>query len=176
MENLKYPIGTFHVPSLITKEHLNDWITTLEELPSRIRLLVENLSEEQLDTSYRPQGWTLRQVVHHLADSHHHSYIRFKWALTEDSPIIKPYDEQAWANLPDVENAPLEWSLKHLEVVHHKLVRLLRLLNDIQLSRTFIHPADNTVFTLKRNVGQYAWHSKHHYAHIYNLLERNNWL
>lgn len=175
METLQYPIGKFQAPAQITKEHLIAWIDTLDQLPARLRALTKDLSDEQLDTPYRPEGWTVRQVVHHLADSHHNSYIRFKWALTEDNPVIKAYDEKAWTLLPDLEASPIEWSLRHLEVIHHKLVQLLKVMTEAHYKRTFTHPDGNKVVTLEENLGHYAWHSNHHYAHIENLVKRSNW-
>ena len=175
MEALKYPIGTFTPPETISDEKLKEWITILEVLPAQLRDMVSEMKDEQLDTPYRPEGWTVRQVVHHVADSHHHSYIRFKWALTEDNPTIKPYLEKEWTNLPDLKGMPVEWSLKHLEAVHYKLVRLLRSLSDAQLERTFIHPDGNKTISSRQNVGRYAWHGMHHYMHIVNLVKRARW-
>ncbi|WP_342774068.1 YfiT family bacillithiol transferase [Muriicola soli] len=120
------------------------------------------------------RGWTVRQVVHHLADSHHHSYIRFKWALTEDRPVIKPYLEKEWANLTDASTAPIDLSLNHLEAVHAKLVYLLTGLSSADWQRTFIHPDNNSETTLEENAGRYAWHGNHHLAHIQSFLERDN--
>jgi len=170
LEYLKYPIGKFEKPSNISQEKLEEWISILEHLPNRLSKLVEPLNDQQLDTPYRPDGWTIRQVVHHVSDSHHHSYIRFKWALTEDKPIIKPYFEQEWANLFDTKTAPIQMSLDHLAAVHYKLVYLLK------FNRSFIHPEGNVEVVLKHNVGIYAWHGSHHYAHIENLLKRKNWI
>ena len=175
MEALRYPIGTFTPPETISDEKLKEWITILEVLPAQLRDMVSEMKDEQLDTPYRPEGWTVRQVVHHVADSHHHSYIRFKWALTEDNPTIKPYLEKEWTNLPDLKGMPVEWSLKHLEAVHYKLVRLLRSLSDAQLERTFIHPDGNKTISSRQNVGRYAWHGMHHYMHIANLVKREGW-
>lgn len=173
--NLQYPIGTYSMPTEISAQKLNEWITFLEILPAQLRDLVSDYNNKQLDTPYRPDGWTVRQVIHHLADSHHSSYIRFKWALTEDNPVIKPYDQNAWTNLPDIDGMPVEWSLRHLEAIHYKLVRLVRLLSDKELERTFVHPDGNKTITLRQNVGQYAWHGMHHYMHIKNLATRENW-
>ena len=174
-EKLKYPIGKYEIPPQITAEQLKDWIQVLEDLPYNFEALVADLNDEQLDTPYRPGGWTVRQVVHHVSDSHHHSYIRFKWALTEENPIIKPYFEKEWANLFDTRTAPIEMSLNHLKAVHFKLVYLLKGLSDEQLNRTFTHPDGNEVTTLKENVGRYAWHGSHHFAHIKNLVKNNGW-
>lgn len=148
----------------------------LEEFPKRLESLVKNLSGEQLDTAYRPEGWTVRQTVHHVSDSHHHSYTRFKWALTENKPIIKAYHEDRWAELIDSKSAPIEMSLNHLKAVHFKLVYLLKRLSDVDLNKSFIHPENHKEISLKMNISLYAWHCNHHYAHIENLLKRNNWL
>jgi len=175
LEQLKYPIGKYVIPNPITDGHLSDWITILEQLPARFEAMVTPLSEKQLETPYRPGGWTVRQVIHHVSDSHHHSYIRFKWALTEDNPIIKPYLEKEWAHLFDTRTAPIQMSLDHLRAVHFKLVYLLRGLSEEQLQRTFVHPEGNEVSTLKENIGRYAWHGSHHFAHIKNLIDREGW-
>jgi hypothetical protein len=175
LEQLKYPIGHFVKPATINPLLVKDWIAQIESLPVNLSDLVIPLSKEQLDTPYRPGGWTVRQVVHHLADSHHHSYIRFKWALTEDRPVIKPYLEKEWAMLFDAVSAPIDLSLKHLEAVHAKLVYLLKGLSEEDLMKTFIHPVGNSETTLKENIGRYAWHGNHHFAHIKSLLELSNW-
>lgn len=175
MEHLKYPIGKFAAPETISEEHKKEWIDILEHFPTRLENLVKDLSQEQLDTPYREGGWTVRQVVHHCSDSHHNSYIRFKWALTEDSPVIKAYEEKNWAELFDTKSAPIAQSIAHLKAVHAKLVYLLKGLTDEQLERCFIHPADHSKVVLKNNIGIYAWHSNHHYAHIENLLIRKGW-
>ena len=175
LEKLKYPIGKFICPENISSSILADWISILEHFPNRLENLVNKLSESQLDTIYRPEGWTIRQVIHHLADSHHHSYIRFKWALTEDKPVIKYYYEHLWAELPDAKQAPIKLSLDHLKAVHAKLVYLLKSLSNDDLNKSFIHPEYNKEVILKKNIGIYAWHSNHHYAHIENLMRRNDW-
>ena len=175
LEALLYPIGHFTRPGKITDLLVKDWIAQIEALPVNLRDLVTPFNEKQLDTPYRPQGWTVRQVVHHLADSHHHSYVRFKWALTEDRPLIKPYLEKEWANLRDSQSGPVDLSLNHLETVHAKLVYLLNGLSPEQWSRTFIHPDGNKESTLEENAGRYAWHGNHHLAHIQGLSDRMNW-
>lgn len=175
LEQLRYPIGKFEVPSAITKEQLKEWISVLEHFPQALYDLVAPLSNIQLETPYRPGGWTVRQLVHHISDSHHNSYIRFKWALTEDNPVIKPYDEKAWANLFDTKTAPIQMSLDHLKAVHAKLVYLLKGLSADDLQRKFIHPDGNAESTLEVNIGRYTWHSNHHYAHIANLAQREGW-
>lgn len=175
MEDLRYPIGQFKKPDTITDAHKKEWINTLETFPSRLENLVGGLSDNQLDTPYREGGWTIRQVVHHCSDSHHNSYIRFKWALTEDTPVIKAYDEKSWAELFDTKTSPIAPSLLHLKAVHAKLVNLLKGLSEDQLDKAFIHPADNSKVVLRENIGMYAWHSNHHYAHIENLMVRKGW-
>jgi len=175
IERLKYPIGKAEIPDIISKSDVKKWISILDTFPIKMRSLTQNLTEEQLDTSYRPDGWTIRQVVHHVVDSHSHSYIRFKWALTEEKPLIKAYREELWAQLHDY-NAPIELSLKALESLHAKLVYLIQGLSQKDLKRTFIHPESQKEISLKKNIGIYAWHSQHHYAHIENLLQRNGWL
>lgn len=175
MEDLRYPIGQFKKPDIITNAHQDDWVSVLENFPTRLESLVINLTDDQLDTPYREDGWTIRQVVHHCADSHHNSYIRFKWALTEDTPVIKAYEEKSWAELFDTKSAPIAPSILHLKAVHAKLVYLLKGLTEEQLSRAFIHPADNSRVELNENIGKYAWHSNHHYAHIENVLIRKGW-
>lgn len=175
MTDLRYPIGQFTCPEIISEETKQEWIETLENFPVRLGNLVKNLSEHQLNTPYREGGWTVRQVVHHCSDSHHNSYIRFKWAMTEEEPIIKAYNEKAWAELFDTKTAPIELSLAHLKVVHAKLVYFLKGLSDIDLQRTFIHPESNDIVTLRKNIGIYAWHCNHHYTHIENLLIHKGW-
>lgn len=175
MTSLQYPIGPLSLPDDIDASHIAEWIGILEAFPNQLRTLVQNLNESQLDTRYRPGGWTVRQVVHHCADSHHHSYIRFKWALTEANPRIKAYQEQDWAELFDSRTAPIELSLKHLDAVHAKLVYLLKGLTNEELSATFIHPETNKTVSLKENIANYAWHSQHHYAHIEQLMIREGW-
>lgn len=176
LEELRYPIGQFEVPEEITDELLKQWIHVLETLPNRLNNLLKNLSEEQLETSYRPGGWTVRQLAHHISDSHHNSYLRFKWALTEDTPIIKAYNEKEWANLFDSKEAPIQMSIEHLKAIHAKLVYLLKGLSKEDLKRSFIHPAGNVETSLEENIGRYAWHSNHHYAHLEGLLQRKGWL
>ncbi len=175
LENLRYPIGKYEVPGEITDNHLEKWIDVLEQLPNRLEAMVSKLDHEQLETPYRPDGWTVRQLIHHISDSHHNSYVRFKWGLTEDSPVIKAYFEKEWSKLFDAKSAPIQMSLDHLRAVHGKLVYLLKGLSKEQLNRTFKHPEGNVETTLLENVGRYAWHSNHHFAHIKNLLERKGW-
>lgn len=175
LEKLRYPIGKFTVPETITEAHLSEWLGAMDSLPKRLEQLVTPFSEEQLDTPYRPGGWTVRQVVHHLADSHHHSYIRFKWGMTEVNPLIKPYDEKAWSELHDAKHGPIAPSILHLAAVHTKLVYFLRGLDAQQLNRTFTHPEGNKITTLMENIGRYAWHGNHHLVHLEHLRLRQGW-
>ena len=175
LEELKYPIGKPEIPKNITKEHINSWIAILEEFPNQLHDLVANLSDEQLDTPYREGGWTIRQVVHHVADSHHNSYTRFKWALTEDTPVIKAYYEDRWAELFDTRTAPILLSLNSIHALHAKWVYFLKGLSKEDLQKVFIHPTGNEEVALNENIGIYAWHCKHHYAHIEKLLLRKGW-
>ncbi|CDF78796.1 metal-dependent hydrolase [Formosa agariphila KMM 3901] len=174
-QQLKYPIGQFKCPNPITAKHLDNWIDVLDQFPSRLTALIKPLTDYQLDTEYRPGGWTIRQLIHHIADSHHHSYTRFKWSITEDNPTIKAYNQDDWSNLDDAINAPVSMSLMHIEAVHKRLVYLLKSLNDKELNRTFIHPENNKTVVLKENIGMYAWHSSHHFAHIVKALESKGW-
>lgn len=173
---LRYPIGKFRVPEYIGEKELGTWISELEVYPERLQTLVSRLGPEQLDTPYRPGGWTVRQVLHHLYDSHTNSYIRFKWTLTENTPVIKAYEEGLWAALEDSRSAPASLALQGLQALHAKWIYLLRMLTPDDLSRTFVHPESGKETTLTVNVGIYAWHSEHHYMHIYRLLERRGWL
>lgn len=175
LEHLKYPIGKPTIPNPITSGHIREWITVLEDFPDQLVKLVIDFSTEQLNTPYRPEGWTVRQVVHHLSDSHYNAYIRFKLALTEVKPIIKPYHEDRWASLNDSKYAPIQLSLNALSSLHAKWVYFLKHLSANELQHTFIHPATNKEISLAENIGIYAWHSVHHYAHINNLKTRMNW-
>ena len=176
LEELRYPIGKYEVPSTISEDQVLEWIRILEHYPSKLELLVKELSTTHLETPYRTDGWTVRQVIHHVADSHHHSYIRFKWALTEENPVIKPYLEKKWAELFDSRTAPIELSLKHLSAVHAKLVYLLKGLSSSDLKRGFVHPESQESTTIVENIGRYVWHGNHHYNHIKNLLKSEGWI
>ncbi|MDN3643730.1 putative metal-dependent hydrolase [Lutimonas halocynthiae] len=174
LEQLKYPIGKAKIPEEITEIDIQKWIKILDSFPRKMRLITQKLSDEQLDTPYRDGGWTIRQVIHHVVDSHYNSYIRFKWTLTEDKPVIKAYHEDRWAELNDYK-APIELSLTALESLHAKWVYLLKGLSKEELKRVFIHPDTNEEVSLEKNIGIYAWHSKHHYTHIGNLLIDKDW-
>lgn len=174
LENLKYPVGKFDWSVEVSEQARNQAIRKIAALPSRLRAVVANLSDEQLNTPYRSEGWTVRQVVHHLADSHMNAYIRFKLALTEDNPIIKPYAETEWAKLPDSRLAP-EVSLSLLEGVHKRWTTIMDFMNETQWELGFTHPEHNRFMVLNKAVAMYAWHCEHHMAHIMGLLERENW-
>lgn len=175
IEQLKFPIGKFKKPENITNEILTSWKNDIATFPLRLKKEVDNLSDNQLDTPYRPDGWTIRQVVHHCADSHINSFIRFKLAITENNPTIKPYYEERWAELTDSKYFPIEPSLKILEGIHYRWSELLDKLTNEDLEKTFTHPEHNKTFTLLENIGVYAWHCNHHLAHITTLKVRNNW-
>jgi uncharacterized damage-inducible protein DinB len=165
MSDLRYPIGKFTFPETTTTEQRRAWIREIAEAPARLRAAVEGLSEEQLNAPYRPGGWTVRQVVHHLPDSHMNSYVRFKLALTEDTPTIKPYDEAFWAKLPDASRTPIETSIALLEALHVRWVPLLESITETNFMRAFRHP-ESGLIRLDQNLALYAWHGKHHVAHI----------
>lgn len=171
--NKQFPIGPFEWTDAVTERVAAEWIKEIEELPALLHRTVESLTNEQLDTPYRNGGWTVRQVVHHVADSHMNAYIRFKLALTEELPVIKPYDEAAWAELPD-SSMPVDVSLVLLESLHKRWTRLLSQLQTDDLEKTFIHP-DSGEVTVGENIGMYAWHGRHHLAHITSLCDRNGW-
>lgn len=172
--DLRYPIGRYAPPAEITEQQVEAWIDEIAALPADLRATVAPLTDEQLDTPYRPDGWTVRQVVHHLFDSHVNSYVRFKWTLTEDRPAIKAYDEKAWAELPDA-RGPVSPSLDALVALHARWEELLRRLNWSQFQLEFVHPKAGAI-PLARNVGLYAWHGRHHLAHIERLMEREGWM
>ena len=174
LQKLRYPIGQFEPPSPIDEDQINRWIGNIEALPADLRKAVNSLTDTQLDTPYRPGGWTIRQVVHHLADSHMNSFIRFKWALTEDRPEIKAYFEDRWAELPDYSAAPVSASLALLEALHQRWVALLRSLTRKDLDRIFIHPESGPA-NLAETIGSYAWHGRHHLAHIQEVIRREGW-
>ena len=174
MEQLQYPIGRFEPPTTITLAQVAQWIEEIRTLPARLEAAGIGLQDQDLDTPYRPGGWTIRQVVHHLADSHMKSYIRFKLALKGDNYAIKPYFEDRWAELPD-SGGPIAHSLSLIHALHRKWVRLMWSLSEEQLARTFHHPEANEDYRLDYAIGLYAWHGNHHLAHILSLRERMGW-
>jgi hypothetical protein len=174
MTDLRYPIGPFAYTGESTEEQRRAFIDRIEATPARLRAAVEGLTPEQLDTPYRPGGWTVRQVVHHVPDSHINSYCRFRLALTEDTPSVKGYDQERWAELFDSRSAPVEVSLALLESLHRRWVLLLRSMTPADFARTFLHSELGPV-TLDRNLALYAWHGDHHVAHITSLRARMGW-
>ncbi len=174
MEDLRYPIGPFKFEESVSAGARPHLIDQIAETPAKLRLAVEDLSPEQLDTPYRPGGWTVRQVVHHLPDSHLNSYVRFRLAVTEDEPTIRPYHEDLWAELEDARTAPVDVSLALLEALHHRWVLFLRSLTDADYHRSFKHPELGLV-PLDKNLALYAWHGRHHVAQITSLCERMGW-
>lgn len=171
--NTQYPIGTFEFDGEMTASVVEGWIREIEVLPSLLRDAVKDLDDEQLNTPYRTGGWTVRQVVHHLADSHMNAFVRCKLALTEENPVIKPYDEGKWAELPDYQ-LPIDLSLSLLDTLHIRWVEVLRNLTSVDLEKTFIHP-DSGQVSVGRNIGIYAWHGRHHLAHITSLRGQQGW-
>jgi uncharacterized damage-inducible protein DinB len=174
MADLRYPIGKFSEDPDVTPEKRRTFMTAIEQAPAAFRRAVAGLTPAQLDTPYREGGWTVRQVVHHMADSHLQSLVRFRVALTEDNPAISGYDPAKWAELPDAKIGPVEVSLALFEAVHTRWLLLLRAMNAADFGRTFRRP-DGQVITLDRLLQTYAWHGKHHAAHITDLRERLGW-
>ncbi len=174
MEGLRYPIGKY-VPQPFSDKQLQDWLDDINFLPKHLENAILNLDESQINTPYRPEGWTVRQLVHHVADSHINAYIRFKLALTEDNPTIKPYDEAAWANLIDTQNLPVNISLTLLYALHARWVEVLKNISVDEWNRTVFHPEQKKEITLWHLLGMYAWHSRHHVAHVTALRERMKW-
>jgi hypothetical protein len=174
MADLRYPIGEFAYEGTTAPEQRLELLHHIEQAPGRLRAAVKGLSEQQLDTPYRPQGWTVRQVAHHVPDSHLNAYIRFKLALTEEEPTIKPYAEDRWARLADTQATPVEVSLALLDSLHDRWVRLMRSFEPDDWKRAFRHP-ERGVVSLEMNLAIYAWHGRHHVAHITSLRERNGW-
>lgn len=172
--DLRYPIGEFKFEAPLSVSQRSALIDQIAAAPEKMRAAVTELDDGQLDTPYRPEGWTIRQVVHHVPESHLNSYTRFKLALTEDEPVIKPYFEDRWAKLDDARQAPVELSLNLLGALHDRWVPFLRTLDADDLQRTFRHP-ELGVVSLERNIALYAWHGRHHTAHITSLRERMGW-
>lgn len=172
--DLRFPIGKFNWGGEATEEQRQQFICNIAETPARVRAAIAGLSNEQLETPYREGGWTVRQVVHHLVDSHINSYVRFRLALTEDAPTIKPYYEERWAELTDARQAPVEVSLALLEALHQRWVILLESLTAADFARAFTHPEMGQV-SLDKNLALYAWHGRHHVAHITALRARMDW-
>lgn len=175
MDDLRYPIGEFKMEGKVTAAKRKKWISEIERVPRALHDAVHGLSDEQLDTPYREGGWTVRQLVHHMADSHLNAYVRFKLALTEDVPTIKPYDQERWAELPDARTAPVEISLTFLEALHLRFVRMLQDISARDYKRKFHHPEMGQDISLETNLALYAWHGLHHISHIKALRKRKGW-
>jgi uncharacterized damage-inducible protein DinB len=173
--DLRYPVGKFDFDAPITEADHAILIATIAETPGALRSAVAGLSRDQLETRYRPGGWTVKQVVHHVPDSHLNAYTRFKLALTENEPTIKPYDEAAWAELADSRRVPIEVSLELLDALHLRWVTVLRSMDPADFQRGLRHPEHGRVLTLQQMLGLYAWHGRHHVGHITSLKKREGW-
>ena len=174
MEDLRYPIGKYIIQPF-SAQQLKEWLNDIKFLPQRLEHAILNLDEAQLATPYRDGGWTVKQLVHHVADSHMNAFIRFKLALTEDNPTIKPYDEAAWAEMNDTKNLPINISLTLLHALHSRWYEILKHMSAEDLNRTVFHPEHKKEMSLWFLLGMYAWHSKHHVAHVTALRERMGW-
>ena len=174
LHTLRYPIGNFVPQETYSLAETKQYIDEIAALPAKLTELVRHWHNDRLDTPYRPDGWTVRQLVHHVADSHINAYVRTKLALTEDNPTISPYEEGEWAKLPD-STLDIAVSLVLLRSLHERWVTILDSLTDEALSRTYFHPASKKIFPLRQVIALYAWHSEHHYQHAKRLAERNGW-
>jgi hypothetical protein len=166
IENLKFPIGHFQKPTVITENEIKTWIETIEKFPLKLKSVTQKLPSKELNWHYRPEGWTIKQVVHHCADSHMNSFIRFKLALTEDIPTIKPYEEADWALLVDGNSDDLTASIQIIEGVHARWTLLVKSFTHLEFGKQFLHPASGKTVALDEALGLYAWHCNHHLAHI----------
>jgi hypothetical protein len=174
MADPRYPIGKFSFDGSLTEPQKARCLDDIQQTPARLKAAVTGLSDQQLDTPYRDGGWTVRQVVHHVPDSHMNSYVRFKLALTEEEPTIRPYMEDRWAELPEAKTAPIEPSLALLENLHKRWMLMLRAIQPADWKRTFRHP-EIGLMSLEKNLALYAWHGRHHVAHVTALRERKGW-
>jgi len=174
-DDLRYPTGKFSFESEVTPDKRAKFVAAIREAPGAFRAAVRGLNDAQLNTPYRPDGWTVRQVIHHVPESHMNAYTRFKLAITEDNPTIKPYDENAWAKTADVGREPVETSLVLLDALHKRWVTLLETMKPEDFSRTVFHPEHNREMNLDFLLQMYAWHGRHHAAHITGLRSRNGW-
>ena len=170
MVDPRYPVGRFQFPDSVTPAMREEWLQDIAEAPAHLRAAVAKLTSSQIDSPYRPGGWTARQVVHHVADSHMNSYIRFRLALTEDEPLVKPYHEDRWAKLADASGAPVDVSLSLLDALHQRWTILLRSLTPEEMQKTFRHP-EMGLMSLERNLALYSWHGKHHTAHVLQCVQ-----
>ncbi len=174
-EKLRYPIGRFKAEASYSPAEVKTNIQIISAIPSKFVNLLGSWPDARLDTPDRPEGWTVRQLVHHVADSHINSYCRFRLALTEDNPTIKPYREELWAELPDAMSGPVELSLQLLKFTHYRWVLLLNSLGEEELARTFYNPSSQRTFRLDTAIAMYAWHGEHHYQQVFQLGARSGW-
>lgn len=172
MQQVRFPIGMFEFGKTYTDEDIQRLTKKIEEFPGKLKRIITGLTKEQLDATYRQDGWTIRQVIHHLADSHINAYMRFRLALTEDTPTIKPYDQEAWANLEDAKNAAPELSFELLSNLHKRWTILLKSMTPQDFERLFYHPEHQMSFALNEILGMYVWHGEHHYTHILKAKEK----
>lgn len=175
LDQLKYPIGKYAFNKDAGENEINQWVSEIGQFPATLKNAVKGLNDAQLDAPYREGGWTVRQVVHHMADSHMNAFIRLKLALTEDHPTIKPYEENLWAEMSDSKNFPIESSLSLVESLHVRWVQMLKNIKTSELDRTVYHPSSKRDMSVKFLLGLYAWHGKHHVAHITELRKRMKW-
>lgn len=171
MDHLRFPIGKFNMPSEFSEETVSKWISEIKSFPQRLKQAISNFTTEDFQNTYRPEGWTAAQVIHHCADSHLHAYIRTKLALTEDSPVVKPYEESDWAKMPDAMQLDVTSSVALLESLHHRWVETLSPLDAASRERTYFHPQHQKTFPVNYLIGLYAWHGNHHLAHV-NLCKK----
>jgi hypothetical protein len=175
LDQIRYPIGRFTAHDAYTPEEVKQNIMIISAIPSKFINLLGSWDDHRLDTPYRPDGWTVRQLIHHVTDSHINAYSRVRLALTEDNPTIKPYEEARWAELPDAQTASVELSLQLMKYLHLRWVLLLNSLDSQALARTYHHPATGKTVRMDEYIAMYAWHSEHHYQHAFRLAQRNNW-
>lgn len=178
MENIdpiRYPVGKYEKPARILKSDVSKWRKEIERLPRDLKKLVSGLDDHQLDTPYREGGWTVRQVIHHLADSHMQAYCRIKLALTEDNPTVKPYEEKLWAELSDAKTADIKFSLYILTGLHKRWALCIKAMTKDDYKKTFFHPVHGRNQTVGEIIGLYAWHCRHHLSHIRNLIKAKGW-
>jgi uncharacterized damage-inducible protein DinB len=175
IEHIKYPIGKYQAPSPISQGHISQWIDDISACPPQLRATVQGMNEAQLSTPYREGGWTVRQVLHHVPDSHMNAYIRFKWTLTEETPTIKAYFEERWAELEDTRSTPVDVPLDLLDALHKRWVALLRSMNPDDFKRIYVHPQYGKQYSLEEVLGLYAWHGNHHRAQVEALKQRMKW-
>ena len=173
-DDLRYPRGKY-LPQLFSRKQKEEWLLDIKFLPSELEISVQNLDAFQLETPYREGGWTVQQLVHHVADSHINAYVRFKLGLTEEDPTIKPYEQDAWVELNDVKSLPVNISLTLLHALHQRWYTMIEPLREEQWERTVFHPEHKKLISLWELLGMYAWHGKHHVAHIISLRERKGW-